>query len=147
MKIKLGEFKDGQAKGFKYYYPEFESHGDAAAFFMTPQGETIYRDYLLEFLNTKVKQAYSERVRVVKLPKAKSAAQMQQAMELLASQYPDGVLYTQDEVVACKPWLTSQPWEAELAKLMEIILTLPQAEQVERLSKIRAKMLNLGVKK
>lgn len=103
-KIELGEFTDGTAKGFRYYYPK-----------ILPEEITlnelpfISREQLLYILNLALKQRYAEHVKLVKIPGHANRDKLGKALMIQVSQemakiYPDGILNTKDEVLANPPW-------------------------------------------
>ena len=114
MKIEIGEYATGAAKGFKYRYPKIECAADLNEFifhiYNLKPDETYVK--FLQAIARMVKQEYSEHVANTKVPIRKvsnEAPEIRKAMgEALASAFPDGILNTEDEVLNSPPWLKKE---------------------------------------
>lgn len=108
MKIELGEFGEGQIKGFKYWYPKLEE-GELMLIMKQPEINNLpFGDYsqLLYIFNLALKQRYAEHIRTVKFPRAVSKSKELNTLvgEALAAMYPDGILNTKEDVINNPPW-------------------------------------------
>jgi hypothetical protein len=147
MKTELGEFAGTSPyKGFKFWYVQLEKD----SFYALDKDEKVIfpdilngleGDFFLSWLNTRIRQAFMEKVQQTRCPKvSKDNKQVVSACILLAQQHPDGILLSQEEALQLKPWLRNTSVEDEISKIMETIMTLPADQQQQAILKLREKL-------